>query len=66
MEIRAITKAEWDKYEWIEVTRFCDAVPVFIRGSKKTEPPDDGFVYREVTKLLDSEQSWQRIYEVIR
>lgn len=61
-QLRPITKEEWEQYAWVEATGFGGDPdrPVFIRGIKYTEPPDDGYVYKERTRLGDSEQRWVR------
>ena len=65
METRPITKEDWEKHRWIDACAGSNA-SIFIRGIKKTEPPDDGYVYVDVTTLADSEQKWRRAEEVVR
>jgi hypothetical protein len=50
-----ITKIEWNKYRWLEVEP-----DKFIRGIELVNPPNDGFVYVEVTTFGDAKQRWQR------
>lgn len=57
-KFRDITQAEWDEYEWIEVSEMGEKF--FIRGLKRTQPPQDGFVYVDDTRLGDSERKWRR------
>ena len=51
-----ITEQEWNDYEWIETEK----KDVFIRGIRKTDPPDDGYHYVEITTFSDTEQKWAR------
>jgi hypothetical protein len=54
-----ITLDEWEEYEWIQFEG-----AGFIRGRKKTRPPDDGYKYVDVTTLADAEQKWARAIDV--
>ena len=68
IEFRPITKEEWDKFEWINVTTFADAAnepTLYIRGRKRTEPPNDGYVYEECTKFPDGEMKWRRVVTIV-
>lgn len=61
--LRPITQKEWDEYEWFEVTSYSDLaqeVRVWIRGAKKTQPPQDGYIYYEALTIMDTEQNWHR------
>ena len=65
-KLRPITKEEWVKFEWIEVTTLASPVPIYIRGIKKPEPPDDGYVY--IFKRFGTPDlpfaTWSRIYTI--
>jgi len=52
-----ITPQEWSEYKWFMVDSFSDE---YVRGAKKTQPPDDGYEYVDVTALGDAEQNWVR------
>ena len=54
-ELKDITKDEWEQYKWIEVQP-----GQYIKGVKLVPPPDDGYIYHEVTTLSDTEQKWER------
>lgn len=61
--LREITEQEWNEYEWIPVTGQLEQYEnktVFLRGRKKTSPPQDGYHYEESTTLADAEQKWAR------
>jgi hypothetical protein len=60
--LRPITKAEWDKYDWFEVTSHADEHIVYIGSLRESPPPDDGFVYKDCTTIADTERKWRRIY----
>ena len=53
--MKDITQDEWGRFEWIPV-----GDNVYIKGVEKTDPPDDGFVYVDVTRYGDSVQRWER------
>ncbi len=59
-QLRDITTEEWDAYEWLEISEFGNAVRVYLRGAKRTSPPDDGYIYDEATQFGDTEQKWTR------
>ena len=50
-----ITQEDWDAYDWHYA-----GDGIYIRGVKKTDPPDDGFVYVDVTTFSSPEQIWRR------
>lgn len=58
MKTKDITADDYSRYEWIDV-----GGGIFIRGYEKTAPPDDGFVYVDVTKFGDAKQVWARAQE---
>lgn len=64
MILRDITQKEWKEYEWAEVSEFGSEHPIFIKGIKKTQPPNDGYMYRECTKIGDAEQKWERLHTI--
>ncbi len=57
--LRPIKKGEWEKYEWIDVSE-PDNAPCFLRGIENNNPPDDGFVYINRTRLGESKRRWER------
>lgn len=59
-ELRPITKAEWDKFDWINATAVGESGKVFLRGVEHSSPPDDGFVYADATRPGDAIQRWER------
>jgi hypothetical protein len=62
---RDITEQEWNEYEWVEVNDI-ELGRVFLQGRKRTQPPQDGYKYIDVTKLGDSEQKWERAKTIDR
>ena len=61
-KLRPLTLKDIEEYEWVDVSAVGDEHPVWIRGVKKTHPPADGFVYKEVTRYKDAEMRWERVY----
>ncbi len=62
--MKDITEEDWNNYDWINISLFGEPPPrTFIRGARKTTPPDDGFHYEDVTTFSDKEQKWARIKE---
>lgn len=62
-KIHEITIDEWSQFDWIQVLQ--NTPNYFIRGIKKTQPPNDGYKYIEITTYADSEQKWARAYELL-
>ena len=61
---RDILATEWEQYEWHEVTTWSDLSKkqrVYLRGKKKTEPPQDGYQYMRCDKFADEEYKWERL-----
>jgi hypothetical protein len=59
LRYKEITEDEWNEYEWIEVNQYGNE-KFYLRGVKRTQPPQDGYHYEDVTKYGDSEQRWER------
>lgn len=59
--MRPITKDEWGKYEWLDVTAHGDADKNYVRGKEYATPPNDGFVYSEGPMSPDGKQTWRRV-----
>lgn len=57
--LREITEQEWSEYEWICLEGY-DGKPVYLRGVKRTYPPEDGYHYVESTTARDTERKWSR------
>lgn len=60
LAVREITKEEWEAYKWEGVRDYIYDSMIWIRGVKRTQPPDDGYEYEEVTHPVDTEQKWAR------
>lgn len=60
--LRPLTQKDLEDYEWIDVSSQGEDRPIWIRGGKKTSPPNDGFVYKENTRFNDTERKWERVY----
>ena len=58
---KPITREEWSRFRWEQV-----APSVYLRGIELTEPPDDGFVYVDVTTFSDAKQRWIRAEQVMQ
>lgn len=58
MPLRDITLSEWEAYHWIASD--VGGGRIWARGVKKTQTPDDGFVYVECTERGGIEQKWTR------
>ena len=52
-----ITSEDWKQWEWAPFDNFSD---LYVRTYKKTEPPNDGYEYIDVTSAGDAEQKWAR------
>ena len=65
--MKPITKDEWNRFDWIDITSFGDSqdVALFLRGVEKEEPPDDGYVYIEKTSFGDVKQRWVRAMKMV-
>jgi len=59
MGLRPITKEEWDRYRWIEVSGEGEEA-VFLPGIELCDPPDDGYAYVDRTRPTDTKQRWVR------
>ena len=58
---RPITEEEWCAYHWLEVEAVEDGRRIFLRGLKKTTPPNDGYVYVQAPiQIGDTEEKWVR------
>ena len=53
----SITPEEWEKYEWQPIDSFSD---MYIRAYEKTQKPDDGYEYIDMTAAGDTKQVWLR------
>jgi hypothetical protein len=59
--LRPITPDEWDAYEWYPLSRSGGPPAEYLRGLKKTEPPNDGYLYDRAPALPDdTEVRWVR------
>lgn len=59
--LRDVTLAEWAAYEWHEVSIIGDACSTFVRGKRRTSPPNDGFAYVRCDTFADAEYKWERV-----
>lgn len=58
-----ITQAEWDAYDWLEVTTIGGEPGQYTRGLRRTAPPQDGYVYvRAPERPGDTEYRWARAW----
>lgn len=58
-QTRPITEEEWCAYHWLEVEAVGDGRRIFLRGLKKTSPPDDGYAYIQAPiRFGDTEEKW--------
>jgi hypothetical protein len=58
--LRDISVDEWNEFDWTELGEWGRSPRVFIKGARKTNPPQDGYVYKDCTRFGDAEQRWER------